>query len=146
MGTTPKILTSCWSASLPINCAPIGISRGVRRRKSGYRRYVPLQPGPWFNSTSLEEFTKLYNTEILGVLDPAVVVKQLLEIAGDRTPTLLCWEPPEPGPEWCHRSLVSIWLYETMGLEVPEYGREGNGFAWSHPKLHPDARRAPARD
>jgi hypothetical protein len=136
-----KIVTSCWLTTLPAGYAPIGISRGVPRRRTGYRRCAALQPGPWLSSTGLEEFTKLYNDEILGVLDPELVVKQLLEIADGRTPALLCWEPPEPGPKWCHRSLVSIWLYEKTGLIVPEYGLENKGYAWSHPKLHPDVRR-----
>jgi hypothetical protein len=30
---------------------------------------------------------------------PEIVVKDLQEMAGDRIPTLLCWEPPEPGPK-----------------------------------------------
>jgi hypothetical protein len=136
-----KIVTSCWRTSLPPEYAPIGISRGVPRGRSGFRRYTKLQPGPWFSSTSLEEFTRRYNEEILVPLDPELVVKELLEMAGDRIPTLLCWEPPEPGPNWCHRSLVSIWLWERLGLEVPEFGLEHEGFGWSHPKLHPDVRR-----
>ncbi|MFZ1101313.1 MAG: hypothetical protein WAN86_00250 [Hyphomicrobiaceae bacterium] len=63
-------------------------------------------------------------------------------MAGDRTSTLLCWEPPEPDPKWCHRALVSVWLWENLGLEVPELGQEHEGFGWSHPKLHPEARRS----
>jgi hypothetical protein len=137
----PNIVTSCWFTRLPPEYAPIGISRGVPRGRSGFRRYGPLQPGPWFSSTSLTEFTDLYNGQILGVLDPEVVVRQLVEIADGRTPTLLCWERPEPGPKWCHRSLVSVWLCEKLGLEVPEFGLEHEGFGWSHPKLHPDVRR-----
>jgi hypothetical protein len=67
------------------------------------------------------------------------VVRQLLEIAGERTPALLCWERPEPGPQWCHRALVSIWLYQNLGLQEPELGSDGWG--GTHPKLPPDARR-----
>lgn len=54
---------------------------------------------------------------------------------------LLCWEHPPPNPKPCHCALVSVWLWERMGLEVPELGHEAEGFGWSHPKLHPDVRR-----
>ena len=141
-----RVVTSCWQMSLPEGYAAIGISRGVPRRRSGYRRYGKLEPGKWFSSTGLEEFTRLYNEEILAPLDPDAVVKDLLEMAGDRTPALLCWEPPEPGPKWCHRSLVSVWLWERLGLEVAELGLEHEGFGWSHPKLHPEVRRTKAEE
>jgi hypothetical protein len=136
-----KIVTSCWRTSLLPGHAPIGISRGTPRGRSGFRRYTRLQPGPWFSTAGLEEFTKLYNEQILGPLDPEVVVKDLLDIADGRIPALLCWEPPEPGAQWCHRSLVSVWLWEKLSLEVPELGHEHEGCGWCHPKLPP--RRAP---
>jgi hypothetical protein len=63
-----------------------------------------LQPGKWFSTTGIEEFTKLYNEEILAPLDPEAVVKDLVDIADGRVPALLCWEPPEPGPRWCRRA------------------------------------------
>ena len=133
------IVTSCWSTKLPDSHAPIGISRGTPRNRSGFRRYTPLQPGPWFSTASLEEFTKLYG-DILNALDPEKVVRDLHEIAGDRMPTLLCWEPAEPGPKWCHRGLVAAWLYDKLGLEVFEFGQEHEGCGHAHPKLHPDVR------
>ena len=141
MRDKPKIVTSYWRTSLPNGYAPIGISRGVPRRRADYRRYMPLNPArEWFHAPR-EEFTRRYNGETLGVLDPAVVVRQLTEIADGRIPALLCWELPTPSIKWCHRSLVSVWLWERMGLEVPEFGLEHEGFGWSHPKLHPDVRR-----
>jgi hypothetical protein len=136
-----KIVASCWRTNLPTGYAPIGISRGTPRNRGGYRRYTKLQPGSWFSTTGLEEFTRLYNEEILGPLDPEAVVEDLLRLGGGQTPALLCWEPPEPSPKWCHRSLVSVWLWEELRLEVPELGQEHEGFGWSHPKLHPDVRR-----
>jgi len=141
MQDKPKIVTSCWFTKLPPEYAPIGISRGVPRGRSGYRRYIALNPLRRGFHAAREVFTNIYNEEVLGVLQPELVVKDLLAIAGDRTPALLCWEPPEPSAKWCHRSLVSIWLYEKLGLEVPEFGLEQEGFGWSHPKLHPDVRR-----
>jgi hypothetical protein len=139
----PNIVTSCWHAKLPADHTPIAICRGTPRWRSGYRRYTPLNPLRRGFHAPREVFTRIYTEEVLGTLQPELVVKDLLVIADGRTPALLCWEPPEPGPMWCHRSLVSVWLWETLGLEVPEFGLEHEGFGWSHPKLHPDARRPP---
>jgi hypothetical protein len=33
--------------------------------------------------------------------------------------------------------LVSVWLFEELGLEVSEVGHEALGHGWHHPKLHP---------
>jgi len=144
MTTKPKIVTSSWFTPLPDEYAPIGISRGVPRGRSGYRTYRRLAPGAWFNSTSTEEFTRRYREEILDVLDAERVVENLLELADGKTPALLCWERPEQAGKWCHRALVSVWLCEKLGLQVPEYGQEEQGFGWDHPKLHPETRRPKA--
>jgi len=50
---------------------------------------------------------------------------------------MVCWEHPPPSPSWCHRALVSAWLFKTIGVAVPEVGHEDAGFGWQHPKLHP---------
>src|SRR5262245_11221930 len=111
----PIIKTSSWFTKLPQNHVRIGISRGTPRGQKGYRRCIKLQPGPWFASLSDADFTKRYNEEILADLDPRRVVDELLGMAGPgKIPTLLCWEPPEPGPRWCHRGLVAAWLFDTL--------------------------------
>ena len=135
----PQLVTSCWSMKLPKDYAPIGISRGTPRGRSAYRRYTALQPGPWFASVGAEEFTKLYSEEILGVLHPEQVVDELLQMSGSRQPALLCWEKLDDS-RWCHRALVSIWLWETLGLRVPELGHSAEGFGWTHPKCHQQCR------
>ena len=38
----------------------------------------------------------------------------------------------------CHRGLVSAWLHDLLGLEVPELFHEEKGFGWQHPKLPPE--------
>jgi hypothetical protein len=139
---TPKIVTSCWHTRLPADFAPIAICRGTPSWRSGYRRYMALNPLRRGFHAARDVFTQIYNDDVLGVLQPEQVVEDLIEIADGRIPALLCWEPPEPGPKWCHRSLVSVWLWEELGLEVPELGHEKEGFGWSHPKLHPDVRRS----
>jgi len=69
-------------------------------------------------------------------------VSDLALMADGGTPTLLCWEAPPSNPAWCHRALVSAWLFDELGLEVPEVGHEALGFGWQHPKLHPSLMRA----
>lgn len=88
---------------------------------------------------------RLYYTEVLSKLDPKAVVAALAAMADGGIPTLLCWEAPPPNEAWCHRALVSAWLFDELGLAVPEFGHEALGFGWQHPKLHPTLMRAAAR-
>lgn len=132
----PVIVTSSWFQPLPESHLRIGISRGVPRgTAAGYRRYPALNPGSWFRSASVDEYRQRYVSEVLGVLDPYRVVEDLLTMAGHRFPTLVCWEEPAPGPNWCHRGYVSEWLHSRLGLEVREFGQEKHGFGSAHPKL-----------
>lgn len=76
---------------------------------------------------------------LLNALDPRRVLADLNELSGDLVPALLCFEPP-PDPNWCHRGLVSVWFADTIGLVVNEFGHEGAGAGWTHPKLPPSIR------
>lgn len=130
-----KIVTSSWFVPLnPDEFGRIGISRGVPRGQAGFRRYPQLVPGPWFNTVPARRYRELYG-EILGALDPAQVVEDLLAMADGKTPALLCFEPPMLSSAWCHRGLVSAWLWDTLSLEVYEIGQECDGCGWSHPKI-----------
>jgi hypothetical protein len=102
--------------------------------------YRALQPGEWWNSVSNKEFCERY-FGMLGQLNSQEVVDDLIRLAGDKTPALLCWEPPTHSAEWCHRGLVSAWLSDELELQVREYGQEEHGFGWCHPKLPPEIRR-----
>lgn len=51
---------------------------------------------------------------MLDSLDPAKVLQDLGEDA-----ILLC---REKAGEFCHRRLVTAWLEESLGIEVPEWG------------------------
>jgi hypothetical protein len=137
----PLIKTSSWFVVPPPGHTRIGISRSAPRRQSGYRRYRALEPGAWFRSCTPQEFTQRYFDEVLGRLGPAQVVIDLDEIAGGDIALLLCWEPPPPNGEWCHRALVSAWLHDQLGIEVLELGHEQSGCGWQHPKLHPALKR-----
>jgi len=135
------IKTSSWFTKLPADHARIGISRGTPKGVTAFRMYHALAPGPWFQSCATpEEFMRRYYDEVLAELDPRTVVATLESIADGDIPTLLCWEPPPPNEDWCHRGLVSAWLHDELGLEVTEYRHESEGFGWQHPKLHPDLR------
>jgi hypothetical protein len=133
------IATSSWFTQLdPVRYARIGISRGVPRGQSGYRRYPKLNPGPWFNSVANDDYRRRYYDEILNPLDPGRVVAELHAMANNLTPVLLCWEPPTAGLPWCHRALVSEWLFDTLGLKIFEVGKEAFGCGHTHPKLAPE--------
>lgn len=141
-----QILTSSWFTKLPADHVRIGISRGTpRAQRQPYRNYRQLAPGPWFKTCATpQEYVRLYYRQVLCQLDPRGVVASLCTMAGAGIPTLLCWEAPPPNEAWCHRALVSAWLYDELGLEVPEFGHEALGFGWQHPKLHPSLMRAAA--
>jgi Protein of unknown function, DUF488 len=138
----PKIVTASWFTELPPEFCRVGISRGTPRGQAGFRMYRRLQPGADTLKLPDRVFTERYFREVLQPLDAHQTVNELVELAAGKIPALLCFEHPPPNPKWCHRALVSIWLWEKMGLEVPELGHEREGFGWSHPKLYPDVRRS----
>lgn len=59
-----------------------------------------------------KEYERKYREEVLSKLDP----QQIYDMFKDNV--LLCWE--DPGV-FCHRRIVSCWLKETIGIEVPEW-------------------------
>jgi hypothetical protein len=119
--------TASWYTTLPDTSQVIGISRSAPRgMPKGYRLYKALAPGPWFKTADVGEYTERYFSEILARLDPVKVVVDLTNMAGGRTPTLVCYEKPG-GPDWCHRGMVSLWLWQHLGLEVAEVGYAGFG-------------------
>lgn len=141
-----KLLTSSWFSPRPDGHVRVGISRRTPRgMPAGYRRYPKLAPGPWFASVSPLEYQRLYQDEILSRLDPQRVVDELVQFADGQVPVLCCYERSDTPAEkdWCHRGLVSVWLKETINLDVFELGRESCGCGYQHPKLHPtQARRS----
>jgi hypothetical protein len=138
-----QIFTSSWQTKIDeTTCCRIGISRSTPRGQKGFRRYSKLHPGPWFRSIADErDWAKRYEAEILAPLDPQATVDELLAMADGRVPVLLCWEPPEPGDDYCHRGLVAAWLARTLKMTV-ELGQEGKGCGHSHPKLPRSLRKA----
>ena len=97
-----------------------------------------LEPGPWFKTIAdPRAWSERYTREVLSPLDPAQVVAELQAMSdGVKTIALLCWEAAVSGDaDWCHRSLVSVWLHDRLGLEVFELGHESCGCGRAHPKL-----------
>ena len=115
------IKTGTWSARLPDDHIKIGISRGTPRFRiaPGWRRYTPLNPGPWLTAP---DFAARYQ-DLLSRLDPERVHDELMRIADGRVPVLCCFERVG-GPGWCHRSLAASWLSDALGVAVPELGFE----------------------
>lgn len=137
MTASGLIYTGSWRAVIdPGKFASISISRSAPRGRGGFRRYAALLPGTWFRDPMpAETWAARYNEEILGRLDPAKVVGDLADLASGKPAVLLCWEAPPPDQAWCHRALVSRWLQEQLGLDVPELGHEHLGCGCRHPKL-----------
>jgi hypothetical protein len=120
------IKTGSWFMPITPDHVRVGISRGVPRgMPAGYRRFTPLNPGPWFNSVAPEVYLQLYRTEILDQLDPANVVAAIERAMDGRTAVLCCYESVakiEAGEAYCHRHIAAAWLEDRLGLEIEEVG------------------------
>ena len=120
-----KIRTASWFTKLPDDHLKVGISRGVPRgTPAGYKRFRTLEPGTWFNSSTIPDYLKLYGA-ILAALDPHKVADDLAALSPGKVPTLLCYENPvgvNEGKIWCHRHLAAQWLEDKLGIEVEEVG------------------------
>ena len=85
-------------------------------------RYLPLAPpaallkiGDW------DLYRRRYRDEVLSVLDPDEVLRDLGLDGSAHDILLLCFEKDRTH---CHRGLVAVWLNETRGITVPELGEE----------------------
>jgi hypothetical protein len=87
-----------------------------KKKFPDYRIYKPLIPPKQLvldyksNKISIQEYTRVYK-EQLNNLDPFKVYDELSNAI------LLCWEKPE---KFCHRHLVSDWIYYNTGHRVYE--------------------------
>jgi hypothetical protein len=134
---TMKIYTSSWSTKLPAEIQKIGISRGTPRGyPAGYRKMPELAPGPWFNSVSPAEYHCRFMHQLSG-LNAHDIERKLHILGGGRDVALLCYEAPNDPTAWCHRGQVSGWLKDQLKIDVFEFGLEGAGCGWRHPKLLP---------
>ena len=70
-----------------------------------------LQIGDW------DEYKRRYTGEILSILDPDEVLRDLEKLGEGHDIVLLCFEKDR---SHCHRGLVAEWFLETKGIRVPE--------------------------
>ena len=93
-----------------------------RGTPAGFRVYRALAPGPWFKAVSEAEYRKRY-AEQLAALDAERTYQDLVTLAADDEPALLCWERKadlEAGRVFCHRRIVAEWLGNTLDIHVTE--------------------------
>lgn len=115
-----RLYTSRWAnkSLAELECAPVGISRGVPRFSTGYKyRLVrELAPGDaaW-NAPDWESFQAAYVRQLEELGTEAILDR--LERIGDGLPVvMLCYEQD---PCDCHRNTLSSWLRE-RGVEIEE--------------------------
>jgi hypothetical protein len=85
-------------------------------------RYLPLAPAPdMLKIKDRDEYRRRYREEVLGVLDPDEVLRDLNTDTAGCDIVLLCFEKDRTH---CHRGLVAEWFYKTKGIRVPELGDE----------------------
>ena len=85
-------------------------------------RYLPLAPEPeMLRIGDWDEYKKRYRDEILSVLDPDQVLRDLEKLGEGRDIVLLCFEKDRTH---CHRGLVAEWFLEKKGIRIPELGAD----------------------
>lgn len=102
----------CIARLLPEWCKPFNIIT--------YRPFVPpKQLVLDYKNDSITEaqYVEHYNTHILGILDPKIIIDELTRISQGRHVILFCYEHPR---NFCHRKLVGVWL-KNNGITCNEY-------------------------
>ena len=85
-------------------------------------RYLPLAPAPeLLKIHDWDEYRRRYREEVLSVLDPDAVLRDLGVDKAGHDILLCCFERERAH---CHRGLVAAWFSETRGITVPEPGQE----------------------
>jgi uncharacterized protein YeaO (DUF488 family) len=68
-----------------------------------------------------DEYRRRYREEVLSMLDPDEVLRDLGVDGSGHDIVLLCFEKERTH---CHRGLVAAWFFETKGIRVAEIGQE----------------------
>ena len=58
---------------------------------------------------------------MLNRLDPANILSEIKEFAGDSNVYLLCYETPE---KFCHRHMLAAWLNFSINADIKEWEQE----------------------
>lgn len=133
-----QIVTSSFYTALPAEFTRISIARWAPKSHRDLKSIPELAPGEWFRAVEVDEYQRRYRAQ-LALLDPQLLVRRIEDMSAGGPAALLCWERPRDG-HFCHRGYVSAWLFDQVGLQVPELGLDGCGH--QHPKL-PGADRQP---
>jgi hypothetical protein len=84
--------------------------------------YFPFASAPeMLKIRDWDEYRCRYREEILSVLDPDTVLRDLEDLVAGHEVILLCFEKDRTH---CHRGLVAEWFLETKGIRVPEIGSD----------------------
>ena len=85
-------------------------------------RYFKLAPEPeMLKIGDWDEYKRRYKGEILSILDPDEVIRDLCVDGAGHDIVLLCFEKDR---SHCHRGLVAEWFLETKRIRVPELGED----------------------
>lgn len=124
MREIPQLFTSRWADKTlaRLDAVPVGISRGAPRWSLPYRYRTMRELAPSREVFGIEdpgEFAEAYRTGLdeIGVERIVSGLSRIAEEEGGKPLILLCWERPG---EFCHRRVLSGWLHERTGVEVPE--------------------------
>lgn len=104
------------------NLVMISIARYAPKGYKGFHLEA-LYPSPsllsaYKNGSIHEaEYTSIYRQMLKEEISPEQVVEQIAQMAGERSPVLVCYEKPT---EFCHRHIVSEWLRQ-HGYDSSEY-------------------------
>lgn len=110
------LLTSYFAKSSRVPGA-VSIARFPPKWYTG-ARYLPLAPVPeMLKIEDWDEYQHHYRNEILSVLDPDNVLRDLNGDGAGHDIVLLCFEKDRTH---CHCGLVAEWFRETRGITVPE--------------------------
>jgi uncharacterized protein YeaO (DUF488 family) len=106
---------------LPPEIVPISICAKAPDWYTG-KQYKKLAPkhgffAEWKKNHDNQYYIEHFNREVLDLLDPKKVLKELNAIAEGKPFALVCYEKPE---DFCHRHLVADWLTKN-GIEAKEY-------------------------
>jgi hypothetical protein len=114
--------TARYAAADPRAAIPVQTSVGAPRWV-GYDlvQWDAVKPWGLLDVHDPEEFTRRYRHRLHQRGRRILAELRDLELAYDGWPLLLCcFEDLRDGSRWCHRTVLSGWLSERLGVAVPE--------------------------
>ncbi len=110
---------------LPEDCVPISISLYSPKWYHGLK-YITLAPSPkilnkWKEKHDERLYTVCFRFNILRLLNPKKVEKDLYKLSGGRDVVLVCYEK---FGDFCHRHLVTEWFIR-HGIKCKELKFDG---------------------